>query len=60
MTIFEALHKLGGVLIYGIPSFRLPKDIVQYEIDGLFKLGAVQTHVNYVVGKSATINDLKA
>ena len=39
VTVFEALHLAGGVLVYGIPEFRLPKDIVQQEIDGLKALG---------------------
>jgi glutamate synthase (NADPH/NADH) small chain len=55
--IFEALHKPGGVLIYGIPEFRLPKAIVQYEIDALAKIG-VQMHMNTVIGRTFTIDDL--
>ena len=39
VTVFEALHQVGGVLVYGIPEFRLPKDIVRQEIDGLKKIG---------------------
>ncbi len=57
VTIFEALHSPGGVLVYGIPEFRLPKAIVQYEIEALKKLG-VQIALNRVVGMSETIDDL--
>ncbi len=56
--MFEALHKPGGVLVYGIPEFRLPKDIVDYEIAGLKKMG-VQIHTNIVVGRTFTVDDLK-
>ena len=59
VTMFEALHKSGGVLSYGIPEFRLPKAIVQQQIDNLGKLGLVDVKTNFVVGKSATIDDLK-
>lgn len=59
VTIFEALHKSGGVLIYGIPEFRLPKAIVQAEVDYLIKLG-VELKVNYVIGKTDTIDELFA
>ena len=59
VTVFEALHKAGGVLSYGIPEFRLPKSIVQHEIDNLTKIGAVDIKTDFVVGKSATIDDLK-
>ncbi len=55
--IFEALHKPGGVLVYGIPEFRLPKDIVDYEIAALKKIG-VQVHTNTVVGRTFTVADL--
>ena len=58
VTIFEALHKGGGVLVYGIPEFRLPKDIVQAEIDYLKALG-VKINPNYVIGKIKTIDDLR-
>ena len=58
VTIFEALHKSGGVLTYGIPEFRLPKDIVQYEIEKIKKLG-VDLKTNVIVGKSITIDELK-
>lgn len=56
-TIFEALHIPGGVLMYGIPEFRLPKQVVQAEIDNLKKLG-VTIEVNSVVGKLSTIDEL--
>jgi glutamate synthase (NADPH/NADH) small chain len=57
VTILEALHKPGGVLVYGIPEFRLPKDIVKAEIKNLEKLG-VEVRCNFVVGKTATIQEL--
>jgi len=57
VTIFEALHKTGGVLIYGIPEFRLPKDIVQAEVNYLVKLG-VKVEVNCVVGRIETVDEL--
>ena len=57
VTVFEALHKPGGVLVYGIPEFRLPKWIVQREADYISKLGA-EIRVSQVVGKSFTIDDL--
>jgi glutamate synthase (NADPH/NADH) small chain len=57
VTIFEAFHKAGGVLVYGIPEFRLPKDIVETEINGLRELG-VKIELNFVVGKMATIDEL--
>lgn len=57
VTIFEALHKAGGVLVYGIPEFRLPKRIVQRECDYIFLLGT-EIKVSYVIGKSNTIDDL--
>ena len=58
VTIFEALHEPGGVLTYGIPEFRLPKDgVVQPEIDNVRKLG-VQIETNVVIGKSVTIDQL--
>jgi glutamate synthase (NADPH/NADH) small chain len=56
-TIFEALHKPGGVLVYGIPEFRLPKEIVRKEIDYVKNLG-VKVEVNMVIGKALTIGDL--
>ncbi len=57
VTIFEALHSIGGVLIYGIPEFRLPKEIVHIEIEGLAKMG-VKFVTNYVVGLIETIDEL--
>jgi glutamate synthase (NADPH/NADH) small chain len=57
VTIFEALHKSGGVLIYGIPEFRLPKDIVQAEVNYLERLG-VKVECNSVVGRIATVDEL--
>jgi glutamate synthase (NADPH/NADH) small chain len=55
--LFEALHEMGGVLVYGIPEFRLPKLILKYEIEALQGL-AVTLHTNAVIGKLDTINDL--
>lgn len=55
--ILEALHKPGGVLVYGIPEFRLPKKIVEREVDYLKKLG-VKVHYSFVVGKTRTIQQL--
>ncbi len=57
VTIFEALHTPGGVLTYGIPEFRLPKKIVEQEINNLEKLG-VQIKTNTVIGSTITINEL--
>lgn len=57
VTVFESLHKEGGVLVYGIPEFRLPKDIVAYEIDTLRKKGVTFQH-NVVVGRSIDVQDL--
>ncbi|MEW6721329.1 MAG: NADPH-dependent glutamate synthase [Thermodesulfobacteriota bacterium] len=57
VTIFEALHKPGGVLMYGIPEFRLPKVIVEAEVDYIRKLGA-KLECNAVIGKSITIDEL--
>ncbi len=57
VTIFEALHAVGGVLVYGIPEFRLPKAIVQREVDYLQKLG-VNVVTDYVVGKTRTVDSL--
>ena len=57
VTVFEAFHKPGGVLVYGIPEFRLPKTIVQNEIDGLKAMG-VKIETNYVVGRTRRIADL--
>lgn len=57
VTIFEALHKAGGVLSYGIPEFRLPKDLVAKEIENVKNLG-VDIETNVIVGRSLTIDDL--
>ncbi len=57
VTIFEALHKAGGVLVYGIPEFRLPKAIVQREVDYLKALG-VKVFTDFVVGKTRSIDEL--
>ena len=57
VTIYEALHEAGGVLMYGIPEFRLPKDIVEKEIDKLRKLG-VRILTDHVVGRTVTIEEL--
>ena len=58
VTVFEAFHKAGGVLVYGIPEFRLPKSIVQKEIDGLKAMG-VHVETDTVIGKTLSIDDLK-
>lgn len=58
VTIFEALHIAGGVLVYGIPEFRLPKSIVQLEINKLKELG-VKIETNVVIGKTISIEELK-
>ncbi len=57
VTVFEAFHVAGGVLMYGIPEFRLPKDIVRREIDGLKDLG-VTIETNTVVGKAISVDEL--
>ncbi len=57
VTVFEALHKAGGVLVYGIPEFRLPKAIVQREVDYLSMLG-VDIRTSYVIGKTETVDEL--
>lgn len=57
VTVFEALHLAGGVLVYGIPEFRLPKSIVQQEIDNLKALG-VDIETNMVIGKVLTVDEL--
>ncbi|HJW14099.1 MAG TPA: NADPH-dependent glutamate synthase [Thermoanaerobaculia bacterium] len=56
-VVFEAFHKAGGVLVYGIPEFRLPKDIVQAEVDNLAKMG-VQFEFDTVVGQTLSVDDL--
>ena len=57
VTVYEALHTAGGVLVYGIPEFRLPKKIVAKEVDTLEKLG-VKVETNVVIGKTLTIDEL--
>ena len=57
VRVFEALHELGGVLVYGIPEFRLPKAIVKEEVDNLRRMG-VEFETNVVVGKSVTLDEL--
>ncbi len=57
VTVFEAFHKAGGVLVYGIPEFRLPKDLVKKEIEALKALG-VEIRTNMVIGKTLTIDEL--
>jgi len=57
VTVFEAFHKSGGVLMYGIPEFRLPKVIVEHEIEELVKLG-VKIELNQVIGQTITIDEL--
>ena len=57
VTVYEALHTAGGVLVYGIPEFRLPKKIVQKEVDNLIAMG-VDVETNVVIGKTLTIDEL--
>lgn len=57
VTVFEALHTAGGVLVYGIPEFRLPKAIVQKEVDGLISMG-VDVETNMIIGKTLTVDEL--
>jgi glutamate synthase (NADPH/NADH) small chain len=57
VRVFEALHELGGVLVYGIPEFRLPKSIVRDEVENLRRMG-VEFETNVVVGKSVTVDEL--
>lgn len=59
VTLFEALHELGGVLVYGIPEFRLPKKLVKYEVDQVVDMG-VTVHKNVIVGQSVLFEDLFA
>ncbi len=59
VTVFEALHEIGGVLKYGIPEFRLPNSIVDVELQNLQKMG-VKFENNFIVGKTASFDDLKA
>ncbi|MBN1961458.1 MAG: NADPH-dependent glutamate synthase [Deltaproteobacteria bacterium] len=58
VTVFEALHQPGGVLVYGIPEFRLPKDIVAAEVALLAKMG-VEIRPNFIVGQTRSLNDLR-
>jgi glutamate synthase (NADPH/NADH) small chain len=57
VTVFEALHEIGGVLVYGIPEFRLPKEIVRCEVDNLRQMG-VEFQTNVVIGKTITVDEL--
>jgi glutamate synthase (NADPH/NADH) small chain len=57
VTVFEGLHKTGGVLRYGIPPFRMPRDILDFEIDSLKKMG-VEIIPNYLIGRAKTIEEL--
>ncbi|GAB7015993.1 NADPH-dependent glutamate synthase [Methanogenium cariaci] len=59
VTIFESLHEAGGVLTYGIPAFRMPKDIVQFEIKQVLGLGA-ELRLNHIVGRSVPVDELLA
>ncbi|MFO0869313.1 MAG: NADPH-dependent glutamate synthase [Pirellulales bacterium] len=57
VTVFEALHEIGGVLVYGIPEFRLPKEIVRHEVNALRRMG-VDFQTNVVIGKTITVDEL--
>jgi glutamate synthase (NADPH/NADH) small chain len=57
VTVFEALHEVGGVLLYGIPQFRLPKEIVRHEVNVLRQMG-IDFQTNVVIGKTVTIDEL--
>lgn len=57
VTVFEALHEIGGVLVYGIPEFRLPKEIVRQEVANLRQMG-VEFQTNVVIGKTLTLDEL--
>jgi glutamate synthase (NADPH/NADH) small chain len=57
VTVFEALHEVGGVLLYGIPEFRLPKEIVRHEVNVLRQMG-IDFQTNVVIGKTVTIDEL--
>jgi glutamate synthase (NADPH/NADH) small chain len=59
VTVFEALHEIGGVLMYGIPEFRLPKEIVRHEVEAMRRMG-VEFQTNVVIGKTVTIDELMA
>lgn len=58
VTVFEALHRPGGVLVYGIPEFRLPNEVVDHEVEGLKKLG-VEFRLNQIIGRTFTLDELK-
>lgn len=58
VTVFEALHEIGGVLKYGIPEFRLPNELVNKEIEIMRKMG-IKFRINFIVGKTASFDDLK-
>jgi glutamate synthase (NADPH/NADH) small chain len=58
VTVFEALHEIGGVLKYGIPEFRLPNSIVDFELENLKKMG-VKFETNYIVGRTSSFDDLR-
>ena len=58
VTVFEALHEIGGVLKYGIPEFRLPNSVVDFELENLRRMG-VKFETNYIVGRTASFDDLK-
>jgi len=58
VTVFEALHEIGGVLKYGIPEFRLPNEVVDVEIDNLRAMG-VKFRINFIVGKTSSFDDLR-
>ncbi|HBN10178.1 MAG TPA: glutamate synthase (NADPH), homotetrameric [Cyanobacteria bacterium UBA8530] len=58
VTVFEALHRPGGVLVYGIPEFRLPNEVVDFEVEGLKKLG-VEFKLNQIIGRTFTLDQLK-
>ena len=57
VTVYEAFHQAGGVLVYGIPEFRLPKAIVQAEVDYLAALG-VKFELNSIIGRTETVDEL--
>jgi len=58
VDVMEALHKEGGVLVYGIPEFRLPKDVVRYEVDYLKKMMGIKFMINTVVGKTIPFEEI--
>lgn len=58
VTLFEALHEPGGVLVYGIPEFRLPKSIVKHEVEKVLALG-VELKLNHIIGKTLTLEELR-